>query len=223
MIKRTLFFGNKCSLTTKYEQLNIKTTDRETSIPIEDIGFIYSRLIEEDIANVSVMFIDVEGNKKNKNVAALKPNIEKTISPGTGNELVKIDGNMVSLDYEFIAIKDSNNRKYYKKNMSNSGVEISINGRVIAYNLFQEIWNIEKHNSYNYLLVRLNIKSDDPKTLPTTRTSKNGIRKGDKKIEDLYLWIRNHISNPSKKIEDATHEIELFKELSEIKEKQLGV
>ena len=40
MIKKTLFFGNKCSLTTKYEQLNIKTSDKETSVPIEDIGFI---------------------------------------------------------------------------------------------------------------------------------------------------------------------------------------
>jgi len=40
MIKRTLFFGNKASLTTKYEQLNIKTKHRELTVPIEDIGFI---------------------------------------------------------------------------------------------------------------------------------------------------------------------------------------
>ncbi|MBW6482233.1 MAG: type II CRISPR-associated endonuclease Cas1 [Vicingaceae bacterium] len=40
MIKRTLFFGNKCSLTTKDEQLVIKTELRETSVPIEDIGFV---------------------------------------------------------------------------------------------------------------------------------------------------------------------------------------
>jgi len=40
MIKRTLFFGNKCSLTTKYEQLAIKTDTRETTVPIEDIGFV---------------------------------------------------------------------------------------------------------------------------------------------------------------------------------------
>lgn len=40
MLKRTLFFGNKTSLTTKLEQLVIKTEIRETSIPIEDIGFV---------------------------------------------------------------------------------------------------------------------------------------------------------------------------------------
>ncbi len=40
MIKRTLFFGNKASLTTKNEQLVIKTATKETTVPIEDIGFV---------------------------------------------------------------------------------------------------------------------------------------------------------------------------------------
>lgn len=40
MLKRTLFFGNKTSLTTKFEQLLVKTEDRKTTIPIEDIGFV---------------------------------------------------------------------------------------------------------------------------------------------------------------------------------------
>ncbi len=51
MIKRTLFFGNKCSLTTKYEQLNIKILDKETSVPIEDIGFI---IIENQEVYISI-------------------------------------------------------------------------------------------------------------------------------------------------------------------------
>lgn len=40
MIKRTLFFGTKARLTTKNEQLVIKTDERETTVPIEDIGFV---------------------------------------------------------------------------------------------------------------------------------------------------------------------------------------
>lgn len=40
MIKRTLFFGNKASLTTKNKQLVVKTEEREASVPIEDIGFV---------------------------------------------------------------------------------------------------------------------------------------------------------------------------------------
>lgn len=40
MLKRTLFFGSKCSLTTKYEQILVKTETRETTVPIEDVGFV---------------------------------------------------------------------------------------------------------------------------------------------------------------------------------------
>jgi len=68
MLKRTLFFGNKCSLTTKYEQLVIKTPNKETTIPIEDIGFVVIENQETYISipslsklasnNVSVIFCD---------------------------------------------------------------------------------------------------------------------------------------------------------------------
>ncbi len=70
MLKKTLFFGNKASLTTKLEQLVIKTEERETTIPIEDIGFVVlehpeifismtalSKLSEN---NTSVIFCDVK-------------------------------------------------------------------------------------------------------------------------------------------------------------------
>lgn len=42
MIKRTLFFANTVSLTLKNKQLIIvnKETQAETSVPIEDIGFV---------------------------------------------------------------------------------------------------------------------------------------------------------------------------------------
>jgi CRISPR-associated protein Cas1 len=68
MIKRTLFFENKCSLTLKYEQLIVKTVDKEKTIPIEDIGFIVIENQETYISipalsklaanNVSVIFCD---------------------------------------------------------------------------------------------------------------------------------------------------------------------
>ena len=40
MLKRTLFFANKTSISTRWEQLIIKTDSGEKSIPIEDIGFV---------------------------------------------------------------------------------------------------------------------------------------------------------------------------------------
>jgi CRISPR-associated protein Cas1 len=69
MIKRTLFFSNKCSLTTKREQLVIKNEDQIIkTVPIEDIGFIVLENQETYISipaisklasnNVSVIFCD---------------------------------------------------------------------------------------------------------------------------------------------------------------------
>jgi len=40
MIKRTLLLENKASITTQNLQLVIKTEQRETTVPIEDIGFV---------------------------------------------------------------------------------------------------------------------------------------------------------------------------------------
>ena len=70
MLKKTLFFANKCSITTKNEQLIIKSEERDASVPIEDIGFavlehpeIYISLptltkLSEN--NVAVIFCDVK-------------------------------------------------------------------------------------------------------------------------------------------------------------------
>ncbi len=69
MIKRTLFFSNKYSLTTKLEQLVVKNEKQEIkTVPIEDIGFIVIENQETYISvpalsklaanNVSVIFCD---------------------------------------------------------------------------------------------------------------------------------------------------------------------
>ena len=70
MLKRTLFFGNKTSISTKLEQLVIKTEARETTIPIEDIGFVVLEHPEIYISmtsltkladnNVAVIFCDAK-------------------------------------------------------------------------------------------------------------------------------------------------------------------
>ena len=40
MIKRTILIENKSSITAKNQQLILKSEIRESSIPIEDIGFV---------------------------------------------------------------------------------------------------------------------------------------------------------------------------------------
>lgn len=68
MLKRTLFFGSKCHLTTKHEQIVIKTDSRETTVPIEDVGFVVIEHQESYVSmpllaklsenNVAVIFCD---------------------------------------------------------------------------------------------------------------------------------------------------------------------
>ena len=106
--------------------------------------------------------------------------------------------------------------------MSSSGVEIRLNGRVLCNNLFTEVWGIEKHNSYNSMLIIVNLKSENKDTLPTTRTSKNGLREGDPKFEGLLSWIRTKQKTPEIFIDiGGVCEVEIFKKLRDIKLRQI--
>lgn len=89
MIKRTLFFGNKSSLTTRNEQLIIKTNEKEASVPIEDIGFV---VIENQESYISLPTI----NKLiNNNVAVIFCNEKHMPS----SMLMNLDGH--HLQHEF--------------------------------------------------------------------------------------------------------------------------
>ena len=190
----------------------------------EDIGFIYAGIILNGAASITLNVIDCDGNSLTRPVGAVTPDWDDFIAPGSGSETVNLGGGDVKIEYKFGRInpKDSRTefdnttaRKYYLRNMSSSGVEIRINGRVICYNLLKEIWGVEKHNSYNYLLVTLNIISTNKDSLPQTRTSKNGLREGDEKLESLYRWVRSNMSMPVKDVSLADHETDLFEELKE--------
>jgi hypothetical protein len=190
-------------------------------ILVEDLGFIYSGLIKENKATITILYEDIKGNTDIKSVSSIEPDWEQFFDPRKGETKIDLGGGTVTLKYAFGAIKESKNYKYYKRNMSSSGVEIRINGRVLAYNLFKEIWGIERHNKYNYLLISIDVISDDRSALPTTRTSKNGIREGDEKLEKLYKWIREYLHTPKGNIADVDDEDDLFEKLEDIKNKQL--
>ncbi len=193
----------------------------------EDIGFIYAGVIASGGASITMSIENSDGIKERKVVGAVEPDWADFIKPGSGMEQVDLGSGKVDIEYKFGRINEkasrkefdnSTTRKYYMKNMSSSGVEIRINGRVLCYNLFKEIWGIEKHNSYNYLLVVLNLKSQNKDSLPKTRTSKNGLREGDPKLEKLYSWIKSNMPEPKKDLSMADHETDLFEELRKNKE-----
>jgi len=124
----------------------------------------------------------------------------------------------ISIDYRFLQIKKSEKyEKHYLANMSTSGVEIRINGRLLADNIFSDIWGIDRHNSYNYLLIKINLKSTDLKRLPKTTTNKTSLKQDDPCLDKLYSWIRSKMPTPKKEVSLADDEIDLFSELEKQK------
>lgn len=185
----------------------------------EDLGFVYAGVIQSGLASITLEIIALDGTHFKRPVGALTPNWGSPLDQGQGVDTVDLGGGYVKIEYNFgclnepverIEFNNSTSRKYYQRNMSSSGVEIRINGRVLCFNLFKEIWGIEKHNAYNYLLITINLVSDNLNALPKTRTSKNGFREGDEKLEALYDWIRARMKEPRKSTVLIEDEREFF-------------
>ncbi len=198
---------------------------------MEDLGFTYANILSSGRASILLRALPYGNEEKDGNVGALEPSWENYISPSCGTEKIDLGGGMVELEYKFGRFYELDERqlfnnktanRHYKHSMTSSGVEVRLNGRIICSNLFREVWDIEKHNSFNNFLVQINIKSDRTEALPETRTSKNGLREGDEKLEELYHWIRSKMSKPPKDMSFADHETDMFTRLKEMFEKTRG-
>jgi len=183
---------------------------------IEDLGFVYSGLIERNVASFSVTW-ESSGSSETLPVEAVRPEIESYYHPGQGTEQIDLGGGNVKIHFTFASMKEGRHKKYYKRNMSSSGLEIRINGRALEHNIFKEVWQRERHNMFNHLLVMVNIESSQKDRLPSTRTSKNGIRQGDPMLEQLLGWVRTKMPDPPKDLQGDPREVDLFEELAKAK------
>lgn len=191
----------------------------DASIPylIEDLGFIYAGAIDDGHINITV----TGGLKKHAAVAVVKPEWEGFYNPRQGTHRIDLGGGTVELRYSFGEMKKSDYKRYYRRSMTSSGLEVRLNGRVMENNLFKEIWDLEPHNSYNHFLAIVDIRSANREALPKTRTSKNGIRSGDSKMAALVRWIRQVHPEPEKKMSGAISERELVEDLAAMKSRHL--
>ncbi|NFO40093.1 hypothetical protein FDB42_08175 [Clostridium botulinum] len=189
----------------------------------EELGYIYSGVIEKGKVSINIISTTIEGKNSyyNNTVESVKPHWNGYYYPKQDTRELDLGGGMIKVEYSFGEIIKSNYSKYYKRNISTSGVEIRINGRVLMTNIFEGIWGLEPHPSYNHFLVIINLISDSKKALPKTRTSKNGIRSGDNKLGKLYEWIISTHSTPPKQLADAVCEKELVQEIAKSKEQHI--
>lgn len=182
----------------------------------EDLGYVYAGMIEKGKLNINLKSVGY-----NTTVEAVQPKWLGYYNPKPGKIKIDLGGGSLNINYQFGEMGESEHVKHYKRNMSTSGVEIRVNGRLLMSNIFKQIWEMENHPSYNHFLVIINLETNNPSTLPKTRTSKNGIRDGDEKLEALYSWIRKTHPTPHKELSDAVSEKELVNELKDLKEKQI--
>ncbi|MBE5910964.1 ATP-binding protein [Pseudobutyrivibrio sp.] len=208
----------------------------------EDLGFTYAGIIKTLSISMKLKVKEKGKSFASYNLSALVPSQKSVYPPGISSETVSFDedsnsyipdrNGKLTINYQFLEVEskdtpkndselfdNTKSCKYYKANMSTSGIEIRFNGRVMKYNIFDDVWATEKHNSYNSLLVIIDLQTDDASLLPGTTTSKNGLNEGDEKIEALYGWIKKKMPNPIKSMSKSTSEIELFNKLKEDKER----
>lgn len=198
---------------------NYSNLDTIAEVIKENLGYTYAYFINKSIANIQIHVQKLGKNeKKILQVSEVEPKFSDTIKPGKGSIKINLGDGEVDLFYEFLQAEDSEYKKYYRANMSTSGVEIRVNGRVLETALFNEIWGIEKHNSYNYILIRINVVSEHPNRLPSTTTTKAGLRRDDPKLEKIFEWIKSKLSTPKKQASLSDHEVDLFKQLAKKKE-----
>lgn len=184
----------------------------------EDLGYTYAYYINKSIASIQIQIKKASDSEfKHLTVAEVKPKFYDTISPGIGVASIDLGSGNVNFSYEFLQAEKSDYKKYYLANMSTSGVEIRVNGRVLESALFSEVWGIEKHNSYNYILIRINIESSDPNRLPSTTTTKTSLRRDDPKLGKILEWIRSKLTTPQKRADLSDHETDLFLQLADKK------
>ena len=190
----------------------------------ENLGFIYCGVLKDQGVTISILVEEDDPSIPIPiNVKPIEPMWNCFCGPRRGTETYDLGAGDVQIDYTFGRMKDHDTtKKYYKRNMTSSGVEIRINGRVLAYNMFKEIWQKENHPSYNQFLSIIDIKSDDASRLPKTKTSKNGLRKGDEILEALFDWISKKMpadsipKNNDLEPEDRD-ELDMFEELEKAK------
>lgn len=188
----------------------------------EDLGFTYSGILSDAGLRIILAIEDNTGNQTyNHVVGQVTPSWEGFYKPKQGSEIYDLGNGSVKIEYVFGKIGiHPDTKKYYKKNMASSGVEIRINGRILAYNQIKSIWGKEPHPSFNQFLAVINLVSDDADRLPKTKTSKNGLREGDSHLNKLFDWIQTRcpiIPKNAEPLPEDLDEKELFQKLCEQK------
>jgi len=185
----------------------------------DDLGYIYSGYIKDNGISIQIFsgFLD-----KAITVKQIEPYKVGEFSPSPNTKKVDLGEGGVDFSYKFLDINDRADLidttkeikgRYYRRNQRSQGLEIRVNGRLMMDNMMDEIWGISHHPGYNHFLAQVNIESDDTKKLPKTRTSKNGLRIGDEKLDKIISEVHDKYPKIDQRTTNDIKEKELVERL----------
>lgn len=159
----------------------------------EHLGAVYRCHLNSSEIEIFIKFKSINGEVKTIPVYAVAPpfikskKVRRKFDWGQGP---------FYLELEFGAIEPSGETKvFYRRSQKSSGLEIRIEGRLIANNILDMVWGKVGHNSYNAFIACLNITSIDDNfvTLTKTRNIKTGFREDTKEFAKLLEFARSVI------------------------------
>ena len=189
----------------------------------EELGFTYAGVIEKYGICIRLILRHSDNTISEHEVTPLRPDwIEEPVY--IMNEHLRFEcrnGRIKALPSR-IPFDNATAGHYYNCQMESSGVELRIKGRVVEYNLFEEIFGTKNHSSYNDFCLQVNLLSDTVFDVPATKTVKNEFRIGDERLSRIYTWLRMYM-RPSRKTpqkQTSVTELDQKKKLAEILENQ---
>ena len=168
----------------------------KTSWLLEEISVIYGPFLKT--CNIKV--IEIQNRAQTiHDIKPVIPNNATLITKSKEQQILvnpatfKLNKDNVEVEckfYKYPNDKDCEKRhRYYKHNVKSIGCEIRVNGRMLAYPLFEEIWGKERNGVYNSFWGVIDIKGKR-EHLPATSTTKTGLQEND----SLYKEILSKIS-----------------------------
>ena len=190
---------------------NAEKLDTLVSYLSEKIGKKYSTMIVDGVISFNIFTCNTKGVKNLSAVLAVEP---KSIEQGMhdfGKGTVLIDGpnGQIKIKYDSSSIAPNNDYKLsYKGGMDTSGFEIRVNGRLMAEHWIKEIYDVENHNSYNHIWVKLDIIGGVG-CIPKTNTSKDRMIESDPVLRIVLDWVLEKMPKLPKKLSVDPNEADL--------------
>ena len=154
----------------------------------EKIGFLYWQVLDKCPMDITVSSNSVKSSRKVKKLSPPWLKQPKILHLDISLD----DGRKLPVSFTFGYIKKSNSNDYYKTSIVQSGVCLSINGRIVKENVIDEIWEVKAHQRFNSFRGFLNISADNL-DIKLVTTEKRNLILSNKIIQKIFSEIKRQI------------------------------